>query len=144
MISAVAYRARGPGFNPNSCQTFLSFWLSVEETCQSKKLFNFKTKSLFNTGLFLLQVYLLTEQIEKAVKDFDKSVELNPSFPTAYVQKLYTDYRQAMQQNSEVKIKNVLNLFEKALDKYPDCIETYALFAQVFQSEALSVVALQV
>ena len=107
-------------------------------------MFNFKTKSLFNTGLFLLQVYLLTEQIEKAVKDFDKSVELNPSFPTAYVQKLYTDYRQAMQQNSEVKIKNVLNLFEKALDKYPDCIETYALFAQVFQSEALSVVALQV
>jgi len=64
-------------------------------------------------------------------QDFDKSVELNPTFPTAYVQKLYTDYRQAVQQNNQVKIQNVLNLFEKALDKYPECIETYALFAQV-------------
>ena len=45
---------------------------------------------------------MLTEQIDKAVEDFDKSVELNPTFPTAYVQKLYTDYRQAMQQNNQV------------------------------------------
>jgi hypothetical protein len=47
------------------------------------------------------------------------------------VQKLYTDYRQAMQQNDQVKVQNIVNLFEKAIEDYPDCIETYALFSQV-------------
>ncbi len=79
----------------------------------------------------MFQVFLLTEQIDKAVQDFDKSVELNPTFPTAYVQKLYTDYRQAMLENSQVKVQNIINLFEQAIEKYPDCIETYALFSQV-------------
>ncbi len=49
------------------------------------------------------QVNLLTEQIDKAAKDFKRAVELKPDFPVAYVQKLYTDYRQAMQQNNQVR-----------------------------------------
>ena len=39
------------------------------------------------------QVYLLTDQIDKAIADFTKAVELRPDFPIAYVQKLYTLYR---------------------------------------------------
>ena len=42
-----------------------------------------------------VQVKLLTENTSEAIKDFEKSVELNPTFPIAYVQKLYTEYRAA-------------------------------------------------
>jgi len=77
------------------------------------------------------QVHLLTEQIDKAISDFDKALEINPEFPIAYVQKLYTDYRAGLEKNDQEKIKNVINSFEQAVDKFPDCVETYALFAQV-------------
>ena len=99
------------------------------------------------------QVNLLTEQIEDAAKDFKRAVEINPNFSVAYVQKLYTDYRQAIQQNNQVSclftqqtrdfsrnlfvfqesVNNVINLFKQAKDKFPDCVETYALFAQVYK-----------
>merc|ERR1712228_816847 len=36
-----------------------------------------------------------------------------------------------MGKNDQEKIKNVINSFEQAVDKFPDCVETYALFAQV-------------
>ena len=47
------------------------------------------------------------------------------------MQKLYTDYRAALEKNDQERIKNVMNSFEQAVDKFPDCVETYALFAQV-------------
>jgi hypothetical protein len=31
--------------------------------------------------------------VTSAIADFQKAVDLNPAFPIAYVQKLYTDYR---------------------------------------------------
>merc|ERR1711997_1353192 len=77
------------------------------------------------------QVHLLTEQIDKAISDFEKALEINPGFPIAYVQKLYTDYRAALEKKDQEKIQNVINSFEQAVDKFPDCVETYALFAQV-------------
>ena len=43
------------------------------------------------------QVRLLTDNTADAVKDFEKSVDLNPTFPIAYVQKLYTEYRAAQE-----------------------------------------------
>ena len=49
------------------------------------------------------QVHLLTEQIDNAADDFKKAVDLNPEFPVAYVQKLYTDYRRAVQKNDQVR-----------------------------------------
>lgn len=42
------------------------------------------------------QVNLLMDKIEEATKDFNRAVELNPNFPIAYVQKCYSDYRQAL------------------------------------------------
>jgi len=77
------------------------------------------------------QVKLLTENTSEAIKDFEKSVELNPTFPIAYVQKLYTEYRAATEAQDQVKINNVVNSFEDAVAKFPDCVETYALFAQI-------------
>ena len=41
-----------------------------------------------------VQVHLLIDQINAAIVDFNKAVTLQPNFPVAYVQKLYTDYRQ--------------------------------------------------
>ena len=74
---------------------------------------------------------MLTEQTAKAISDFERSLEINPDFPIAYVQKLYTDYRAALEKNNQEGIKNVINSFEQAVEKFPDCVETYALFAQV-------------
>ena len=58
-------------------------------------------------------------------------MQINPGFPIAYVQKLYTDYRSALEKNDQEMIKNVVNSFEQAVEKFPNCVETYALFAQV-------------
>ena len=74
---------------------------------------------------------MLTDQVDKAITDFTKAVDLNPGFAIAYVQKLYTDYRKASLASDKEGIGNVINSFEKALEKYPKCVETYALFAQV-------------
>jgi len=97
------------------------------------------------------QVHLLTEQIDNAADDFKKAVDLNPEFPVAYVQKLYTDYRRAVQKNDQELVKNVINLFKQAKEKFPKCVETYALFAQVLsdqskfeQADELYIEALQV
>jgi len=82
------------------------------------------------------QVHLLTEQIDNAADDFKKAVDLNPEFPVAYVQKLYTDYRRAVQKNDQELVKNVINLFKQAKEKFPKCVETYALFAQVLSDQS--------
>jgi len=82
------------------------------------------------------QVHLLTEQIDNAADDFKKAVDLNPEFPVAYVQKLYTDYRKATQKNDQELVKNVINLFKQAKEKFPSCVETYALFAQVLSDQS--------
>jgi len=82
------------------------------------------------------QVKLLTENTSEAIKDFEKSVELNPTFPIAYVQKLYTEYRAAQETSDQVRINNVINSFEEAVSKFPDCVETYALFAQILVDQS--------
>ena len=41
------------------------------------------------------QVNLLIDQTNKAIVDFSRAVTLQPNFPVAYIQKLYTDYRSA-------------------------------------------------
>ena len=64
------------------------------------------------------QVNLLTEQVDSAAEDFNKAVTLNPNFPVAYVQKLYTDYRKAMQQNDQTAVKNVINSFFESYSHY--------------------------
>ena len=43
----------------------------------------------------LHQVHLLIDETNKAIVDFSRAVSLQPNFPVAHVQKLYTDYRAA-------------------------------------------------
>ena len=53
------------------------------------------------------QVHLLIDQINLAIVDFSKAVALQPAFPVAYVQKLYTDYRAAVTNSDNGQINKV-------------------------------------
>ncbi|XP_050308004.1 mitochondrial import receptor subunit TOM70 [Anthonomus grandis grandis] len=77
------------------------------------------------------QVLLLMEKTEEARADFQKAVKLNPNFPIAVVQKCYTDYRHAMQSQDIGVLMKSLQDFREAILKFPNCPETYILFAQV-------------
>lgn len=81
------------------------------------------------------QVHLLIDEINKAIVDFNKAVALKPSFAVAYVQKLYTDYRAATTIKDNTTVNKVLGQFEEAVEKFPKCVETYALYAQVLTDQ---------
>jgi len=81
------------------------------------------------------QVHLLIDQINQAIVDFNKAVTLQPNFPVAQVQKLYTDYRAASTIGDHVTVNSVLDKFKEAIEKFPKCVETYALYAQVLNDQ---------
>merc|ERR1711935_425923 len=81
------------------------------------------------------QVHLLIDELNKAMVDFNKAVALQPNFPVAYVQKLFTDYRAAAVIGDHSKVNGVLQQFEEAMQKFPKCVETYALYAQVMNDQ---------
>jgi len=81
------------------------------------------------------QVHLLIEETNKAIVDFNKAVELAPGFGVAYAQKLFTDYRAASLIGDNTKVNSVLADFSAALEKFPKCVETYALNAQVLNDQ---------
>ena len=80
-------------------------------------------------------MHLLIDQINMAIVDFNKAVALQPNFPVAYVQKLYTDYRAASTIGDHTTVNSVLGKFQEAIDKFPKCVETYALYAQVLNDQ---------
>ena len=67
--------------------------------------------------------------------DFNKAVTLQPNFPVAHVQKLYTDYRAASTIGDHGTVNSVLEKFKDAIEKFPKCVETYALYAQVLNDQ---------
>ncbi|KAJ8967864.1 hypothetical protein NQ317_017631 [Molorchus minor] len=77
------------------------------------------------------QVKLLMEKTEEARSDFKKAVELNPNFSVAVVQKCYSDYRHAMASQDVTLLMQSMHDFRKAIDRFPNCPETYILFKQV-------------
>jgi len=81
------------------------------------------------------QVHLLIDQINQAIVDFNKAVTLQPNFPVAHVQKLYTDYRAASTIGDHGTINSILQKFQEATEKFPKCVETYALYAQVLNDQ---------
>lgn len=50
------------------------------------------------------QVYLLVDQLEDAVSDFSKAHDLLPKNPVTYVHKLYSEYRQAVNDQDNTKL----------------------------------------
>jgi len=81
------------------------------------------------------QVHLLIDQTNQAIVDFNKAVTLQPNFPVAHVQKLYTDYRAASTIGDHGTVNSVLEKFKDAIEKFPKCVETYALYAQVLNDQ---------
>jgi len=81
------------------------------------------------------QVHLLIDETNKAIVDFNKAVSLQPNFPVAHVQKLYTDYRAATMIGDHTTINTVLENFKAATEKFPKCVETWALYAQVMNDQ---------
>ncbi|KAJ3657389.1 hypothetical protein Zmor_009196 [Zophobas morio] len=77
------------------------------------------------------QVKLLMEKTDEAIVDFKKAVDINPNFSVAYVQKCYSDYRHAMQVQDVPLLMESLANFRKGIEKFPTCVETYVLYAQV-------------
>jgi len=81
------------------------------------------------------QVHLLIDELNKAMVDFNKAVRLQPNFAVAAVQKLFADYRAASVIGDHTKVNQVLQEFKEAMDKFPKCVETYALYAQVMNDQ---------
>lgn len=81
------------------------------------------------------QVYILLEQLDKAVEQFKKSVELAPEQGITYVQKCYSEYRLAYTTQNQAALMNVINEFKDAIDKFPNCMECYSVMAQVLTEQ---------
>lgn len=81
------------------------------------------------------QVHLLIEEMNKAIVDFRKAVELNPNHSIAYAQKLFTDYRCAVMIGDVTKVHTAISDFYEAIEKHPKCVETISLAAQVLNSQ---------
>ena len=82
---------------------------------------------------FVIQMNLLLDKAEEAMRDFARAVELNPTFPIAYVQKCYIDYRYYSGTNDPSAFKLAKKSFEEAIQRFPDCTECYMLYAQVLK-----------
>ena len=83
----------------------------------------------FNRG----QINLLMDKFDNAKEDLAKAAELRPDFALANVQNLYTQFLASQVSNDASKRDDIEKSFKEVIDKYPDCIESYALLAKVYQ-----------
>merc|ERR1719500_2176879 len=84
---------------------------------------------LMNRG----QISLLLDRFPEAVAAFTRSAELRPDFALATVQKLYTDFLSAHAAGDKPGLEKVKEDFKASTTKFPDCVESYALYAKVLQ-----------
>ncbi|VDL96954.1 unnamed protein product [Schistocephalus solidus] len=77
------------------------------------------------------QINLLAEQLDEALNDLNMAVKLQSDFSVALAQRLYTLYRRDLNASKESGIELRLNEFRKLVEKYPNCLETHSLYAQV-------------
>ncbi|XP_055636640.1 mitochondrial import receptor subunit TOM70 isoform X2 [Toxorhynchites rutilus septentrionalis] len=81
------------------------------------------------------QVYILAERFEEAIKDFQKASSLYPNSGIIEIHKCYAIYRQAMQNKDEYALREVIEGFRNAIERFPDCVECYSLMAQVLSDQ---------
>ncbi|XP_011062092.1 PREDICTED: uncharacterized protein LOC105150602 [Acromyrmex echinatior] len=82
------------------------------------------------------QAYLGIQMLDKAKRDFEKAVELNPNFSAAHMQKWYVNYHFAVLNGdlnlAEMTVRDVEKAFD--IERYsnpPECICCYVLYAQI-------------
>jgi len=76
------------------------------------------------------QLNILLDNTAKALEDFNTCIEINPDFALAHAQHCYTKYRQSYAQKNIVGCEQSIQSFNEIIEKYPNCSETYGLFAQ--------------
>lgn len=81
------------------------------------------------------QVYILIERPDEALRDFEKAVQLSPDQAITFVHKCYAEYRLAFMSQDQYKLISVMNDFNKAIEKYPNCVECYSLMAQILTDQ---------
>ncbi|KAA3679233.1 mitochondrial import receptor subunit TOM70 [Paragonimus westermani] len=77
------------------------------------------------------QINLLADQLDEALHDLNTAVKLKPEFSIAQAQRLYTLYRKALNDSNSKRALNRVEEFRRLAQKYPNCLETHSLFAQV-------------
>jgi len=82
------------------------------------------------------QVYTLLDQLDNALKDFRRAVELSPDHGITYVHKCYAEYRMAVTEQNQFKLNSVMEEFSAAIDKFPDCVECYSITAQILSDQS--------
>jgi import receptor subunit TOM70 len=105
--------------------------LSLADFNEAEKLMPDCADVYMNRG----QVRLLLDMFNDAVTDLNKANTLNPDFALAYVQKLYTDFLSAQASTDQNKLKASVDGFQDAIEKFPECVEAYALYAKVLQEQ---------
>jgi len=81
------------------------------------------------------QVYILLERLEEAVREFGMAVKLSPEQGMTYIQKCYAEYRLAYVTQNQLALFTVMNDFNSAITKFPDCVESYSVMAQVLTEQ---------
>ncbi|KAM7534876.1 hypothetical protein Aperf_G00000104839 [Anoplocephala perfoliata] len=77
------------------------------------------------------QTHLLMGNLEAADKDFAEAIRLKPDFSVAQAQHLYLNYRKAASEGRMSDHKKVLNDFKLLIEKFPTCIESHSVYAQI-------------
>ncbi|CAL8081297.1 unnamed protein product [Calicophoron daubneyi] len=77
------------------------------------------------------QINLLADQLDEALHDLNMAVKLKPEFSIAQAQRLYTLYRRALSESNAERAASRVEEFRRLAQKYPSCLETHSLFAQV-------------
>ncbi|CAB3983773.1 mitochondrial import receptor subunit TOM70-like, partial [Paramuricea clavata] len=75
----------------------------------------------------------LTEKLPAAKEDFERCMEINPSFVPAKVQLAFCIYKTAMMQQSALLLQGAKRMFNDIISSHPKHADAYSLFAQLNQ-----------
>ena len=103
--------------------------LSFADFDKAADIDNENADVFFNRG----QINLLMDKFDAAKDDLEKAANLRPDFALANVQNLYTNFLAAQMKNDASKLEEIGESFKESVDKYPECVEAYALYAKVLQ-----------
>ncbi|XP_028401862.1 mitochondrial import receptor subunit TOM70-like [Dendronephthya gigantea] len=79
------------------------------------------------------QINALTDKLPEAKEDFERCVEINPSFVSAKVQLAFCIYKTAMTQQSTLLLQGAKRMFNDIIASHPTHADAYSLFAQLNQ-----------
>lgn len=85
---------------------------------------------------YSLQIYILDEKAEEALRDLEKCCELDSNFESALAQKLYVKFRCAVRTQDISTMNEVKKMFKEAMNKFPKSTEVYSLYAQTLMEQS--------